>query len=270
MNIFQLERTLPGRLRYSEIFEITDQILQLSTHVVGTDPKAGESVLYPAIRSLVADLHRANSDLGTALGQDKGGSPFTELRARHDEDRDSSFVQLVRRTRLTLDDDLEDPSLREAAAVIQSVLDDHPADLHRFSDAENTAELKILLPKLREFEAATALEQLGLSRYVDRLERANNGFSDVVEEAARAARDRADSPTATEAVRPVRWLASTLLQFLNYGAFQQDESLVQLVQEIEAVVKKVRANSLARQTRSTSEREVEAAGAQSRETAIVE
>lgn len=252
MDIFQFDRSLPGQLNYSEVFELTDQILQLSKQAVGDDGRSNELAVYPALRLIIEDLQNANSILGTSLGREKGGSPFTDLRAEHDEARDQAFIQFTRRVQLTIQDDQEGQSFRDAAQLIQNVLNDHPHDLHRKNNSENTAELKILLPKLRAANVADAVEQLGLTRFVDRMEEANNAFSDAVEEAAKAARDLADIPTMTEAVRPVRWIASSLLQLLNYGAFKQDTTLGQLVGEIEEAIKKIRSVAQARSTRSSS------------------
>ncbi|MFC1758955.1 DUF6261 family protein [Planctomycetota bacterium] len=186
------------------------------------------------------------------MGREKGSSPLTESRTRYEEERDRAFSQLLRRLALTLDDPEEDPGQIEAALLIDEILDNHPRDLHRLNDAKNTAELKVLLPKLRDAAADAALQQLGLKKYVDRLEAANNAFSDAVEQAAKAERAKGDIPTIKHAERHVRWLATLFLHVLNYRVFREDAATKELVKEIEAASSKINASALSRRTRSAT------------------
>ncbi|MCA9212536.1 MAG: hypothetical protein KDB27_05705 [Planctomycetales bacterium] len=244
MDFYKLDRTLPSLLNAAETFELTDQIVSLARPVVGNDADF--------LNAVWNDLQQANEQLGAAIGREKGASPLTEIRTRLEEERDRAFSQLLRRLALTLDDPEEAPGQIEAAVLIDEILGNHPRDLHRLSDAKNTAELKVLLPKLRGADAATALQQLGLTKYVDRLESANNAYCDAVEQGAKAERAKDDIPTINEAERHVRWFAGVFLHALNYRAFQGDAPTTELVKEIGVASSKINTSALSRRTRAQS------------------
>lgn len=245
MSFYDLDRTLPGIINPAELFELTDEINTLADPVLpaeATDLR----------RQLLGAIAKANITLGSAIGRDKGGSPFTELFNRFDRQRDVPFSQLSRRVALTLSDEEEDPAVLADARLVDSVLDDHPRDLHRKSGPENTAELKLLLPKLRQPEIEAALTRQGWKKYVDRMETANNGFDQTTKDAAKASQEGEDIPLTADAEREARWLMAIFLGSLNFGVHQGDAAMTTLTGEIDAAITRVRKNAKARETKSAS------------------
>lgn len=230
-------------LNPSEVFDVVDNMLTAADGVISADPASFERKLFVATAE-------ANQVLARAVGT--GQTPDSQRAAKDEgeEKRDSGFKRVKNTVNDIVDDQQEDDqALKNAAALINEVLADYPANLHNTPLSENTILLESLIPKLQAEPAASAVATLGLTRFVDRMQEGNEQYKQAV---AASAADRAENvPQDWDAAKPVRWLGSHLASTIAFlGA--TDAAYAPLAAQVRQFIDDAEARARARQTRRTS------------------
>jgi hypothetical protein len=122
-------------------------------------------------------LTALNQELGQKIGR-LSRNPSTEAKVEADQRRDFLKVRLYEATRIAREDP-ESESIRQAAAVVQEVLNRRPTGFQHLIHAENSTELNLLLSDLAEPKVKQAAAEAGLTKWVTALTAAQDTFTDT-------------------------------------------------------------------------------------------
>lgn len=231
-----------GNLTNTQYYETA---IQLRT-VFGGLP-AEEAML----QDILADFSTATDQLGMRLNLART-SEFVARRNELDDLRDRLFVGLLEAARNISRND-PDPQWKEAAASIVALIDKREDGFYKLSNAENTAELRLLLADLDQPNAQDALTLIGLQRVYTPLKQANADFEANEEAARQTPQDDADLPLLHTIKRNLARKGRLLLEIIEHFVEKDAAPYVGLMEQCYTAISEVRAVAKGRETREESE-----------------
>ena len=205
-----MQHTLPAFdiKNYSEnqVFDLGEKAKELLT------PMEGERIL----NQQFVVLHGVTMELGKKIGR-VSVDPDTEEKSQADKKRDRFKIRLYEMTRIALDDP-ESESIQKAAAIVQEVLNRRPVGFQNLIHGENSTELKTLLKDLGEPDLKKALDEAGLTKWVNALALAQKEFQAIEDRQDARQRTEKKPRTLAEIRRDFNETLRAILGNLAWGA----------------------------------------------------